>query len=240
MLMGLMSLQGEFVPTDIPSLAAWYDASDLDTIIITSSPLVDQWSDKSGNGRHLTSAGSARPDYSATALEGSLPAISFGASELLDKVAAATPTYTKFDFYAVWQRDTANDSGYHLGFVRYDSREFRCGVYSTNNTWAIEASTNGTGTTNRVEGSAVVQGEKVLFHAYKDTTNLAISIDGGVASTQAMASIHNGTNPIDVGRTTGADFNGSISEILWFTDELSASQRSAVQSYLNKKWALGL
>jgi len=53
--------QETILPTDLPGLVSWYDASD-DSSITTIGGRVSQWSDKSGNGWHLTqSTSTLRP-----------------------------------------------------------------------------------------------------------------------------------------------------------------------------------
>lgn len=49
--------------------ALWLDASDADTLSTTAG-VVDQWSDKSGNGRHATGTGTARPAVAPNSLDG--------------------------------------------------------------------------------------------------------------------------------------------------------------------------
>jgi hypothetical protein len=66
---------GGWTPAQI-SPALWLDASDSSTIT-SSSGLVSQWNDKSGNARHATqSTASRRPAYAATGFNG-LPGITF-------------------------------------------------------------------------------------------------------------------------------------------------------------------
>jgi hypothetical protein len=56
-----MRVRGLFSPASLPGLAAWYDASDSNTVLTTVSPdvpatdgqTVRRWLDKSGNNRHL-------------------------------------------------------------------------------------------------------------------------------------------------------------------------------------------
>jgi len=55
-----------WLPTDLPSLKAWYDASDAATIT-HSSNAVSQWDDKSGNSYNVTQGiSSEQPLYSAS------------------------------------------------------------------------------------------------------------------------------------------------------------------------------
>jgi hypothetical protein len=43
-------------PLSLPNLRSWFDASDASTFTYSSSTLVSQWNDKSGNGKHAVQA----------------------------------------------------------------------------------------------------------------------------------------------------------------------------------------
>lgn len=58
-----------FVPTSIANCGMWFDANDSGSVSTTTS-LVDQWNDKSGNARHVTATSSARPLYTSAAGSG--------------------------------------------------------------------------------------------------------------------------------------------------------------------------
>ena len=49
---GAITVTHGFIPSNLSSLVAWYDAADVSTITKDSSDLVGQWDDKSGNGFH--------------------------------------------------------------------------------------------------------------------------------------------------------------------------------------------
>jgi len=73
----LKSSAAAWAPTNLSTdLLGWWDTQDAASIT-HSSGAVSQWNDKSGNGKHLTQATSGnKPTYSATGMDGSLPAIS--------------------------------------------------------------------------------------------------------------------------------------------------------------------
>ena len=92
-----MTLRPEFVwnesfwqPNSLgSSLALWLDAADASTITLNGST-VSQWSDKSGNGRHLAQSSAAlQPAYVTTAIN-SKPTVRFDGSD--DIFNAASPS----------------------------------------------------------------------------------------------------------------------------------------------------
>ena len=66
---------GYWTPAAI-STASWWDAADASTITLNGTT-VSQWSDKSGNGRHMVQASSSfQPTYGVTSF--TLPSVNFG------------------------------------------------------------------------------------------------------------------------------------------------------------------
>ena len=54
-------------PSDLPSIAGWWDASDASTFTYSSGSLVSEWRDKSGNARHFAQADTSKqPSRSGT------------------------------------------------------------------------------------------------------------------------------------------------------------------------------
>lgn len=73
-----------FVPTDIDTLIAWWDASDADTITLNVND-VSAWGDKSPSGNNLRqTTGSKQPSYNST-----VNSISFDPSSSEDMTTAA-------------------------------------------------------------------------------------------------------------------------------------------------------
>lgn len=66
-----------FVPSDIPNLYQWLDASDSSSIT-SSSSLISQWNDKSGNGYHATQSTDSKKPSISTSPSNGLPSVVFG------------------------------------------------------------------------------------------------------------------------------------------------------------------
>jgi len=66
-----------FVPSDIPNLYQWLDASDSSSIT-SSSGLISQWNDKSGNGYHATQSADNKKPSTSTSPSNGLPSVVFG------------------------------------------------------------------------------------------------------------------------------------------------------------------
>lgn len=80
-----------WTPANLPGLFMWFSASDVPSITIATG--VSQWSDKSGNGRHVTQGTAAnQPAWSAAAVTVNgigIPGVTFdGSNDILTRVAA--------------------------------------------------------------------------------------------------------------------------------------------------------
>jgi hypothetical protein len=82
-----------FNPTEIPGLAAWYDAADSASITLDAGR-VSQWSDKSGNARHATNttSGSTQPSYTTAGRNG-LNVLTFAAASVQRLTVSGTSTF---------------------------------------------------------------------------------------------------------------------------------------------------
>lgn len=228
--------RSSFQPTDIPNLVSWHDANDSTTLTDDGGGLISAWTDKSGNGRTYTAAGSARPTYSATSLEGSLPGLSFAAGDVMS-IASETLTYTTFTFFMISQRDT--DAGAtQIYWRRYTNRELQVAVNATDS-WRIEGSTTGASTDASINSTVTATaGQKALFQARKDATTLYLQVDSETEQSTAMATINNAANTTDIGRAAGADSLGTISEIIFYTRDLTVDEITSIRTYLTNKWSM--
>ncbi len=227
-----------------PALIAtdlWLDAAD-SASITTVSGAVSQWSDKSGNGRHLVqSTAAARPLYSATGFNGK-PAIDFDGSNdfLKNNSYAPAGAYTAF---AVLTRDgsSANTLFLAAGSTYKEVVFIPSGGYteislfiggspgvgvsptpSTNSSsFQLNTSHDGSGTATtdarvRVNGAEQTLAGSGAF-GYAAESGFGI----GIRPNQQ-------TNPLD----------GRIAEFIFIEQDLSTRQRELIEGYLAHKWGL--
>ena len=97
-----------WLPTNLPNLAMWLDASDPSTLTLVSGA-VSEWRDKSGNSRHVSQGVAAnRPAYSATSFNGR-PGLTFdGVNDGLVNLSAALLRNVSGATIAGVSRRTAN------------------------------------------------------------------------------------------------------------------------------------
>lgn len=96
-------------PDDVPGLQVWLDPSDVSTLTYSGSN-VTQCADKSGFGRHVTSATAGLPPTTTTNTPNGLTALDF-TSQQLDQ--PSTLTYTVGTLIAAWEHPSTNSGDYN-------------------------------------------------------------------------------------------------------------------------------
>jgi hypothetical protein len=242
-----------FTPTTISGLQLWLDASDSSTLfdataggnlVTTDGAVVARWADKSGNNRHATqTTANARP-LLKTSIKNGRNVLRFdGANDSLWS-SSWNLTLTQQTVFAVfrstWSGVTANyariftqsdaskdyqSANNYIPLTRNNasqiasySTNFLSPINYTNNVWAIATSVHtGTTVTNKINSATGSTANNVLN---KTVTRYAIGdqiADGGLAA---------------------GSINGDVLEILVYSSALTTTQRQAVETYLNNKWAI--
>ena len=223
---------GSFLPTDLPGLAAWYDASRITGL--SDGEAVAQWDDLSGNGHHLTQATSEfRPLYKTSVLNG-LPALLFdGADDRMDTaddVLALSQPLTigivlinrnAFDFFeTVFDSATAADRA--TSWVQSGTLEYRLFAGSDSGTTHI----------------AALDTPYILQWAF-DGASSEVRRNGEVSSgfdpgSQGLPELRLGAN-----HNLGAVFfDGHILEAWLVSGHLSTSNQALLENYANAKYGI--
>jgi hypothetical protein len=239
----VLDLAPPFDPGSVGNLEAWYDASDTGTIS-SSSGLVTQWDDKSGNGRHLTASGGDRPDTGVATI-GGLNVISMVAAEVLTWLSAETYLPDSATIYVVFRKTGAdasieaapvllniNNSG--EPFDRYSSNVF-------GNSFIV-ATTGQTGFADiKAQTTAclftwIVQKNGVSSGTHKGTEWK----NGSQTNTANYTTTYNGAGHIRVGKRADGNttFAGDIGEILIYNAAHDSTTRAAIEAALMAKWSI--
>lgn len=211
------------------STAAWYDASDADTITIGTTG-VSQWDDNSGNGNHATQGTASRqPTYTTNdSIANNKPAIY--APDTTVKFGLYTPSFTSKRVYVVAYYKTGVETTFGnynqlLGNVLEQTTSFRDKRILGN------SSTNEWLTSNEWDGSPRVNGGS--------ETNIALPMP---------LTILEFTNALDITQGMAIGFSeGQGSQRVWtggycewiFTDGTEDLEtRQKIEGYLAWKWGL--
>lgn len=228
-------------PSSIPGLTGWWDASE-ETGFADGDP-VGTLTDQSGNGRHLTSSGSARPTF-RTSQFGSLPGIEFdGTDDYLSGTSLgaligldAGTVFAVFKAVSIGTDDTVdaykndpvwNDDGPSIG--GHAGVGLRSGTPET-------AAWNYDGGTEDVVTQTISTGDTVIHCWRHGSATLYASIDGGTEGSAASSTTGAGTEPFKLGGNFHAFANIVVAGVVTYNRSLDAGELADVVSYLDAKW----
>jgi hypothetical protein len=220
----------------VSGYVAWYDASDLDTVIIDSSDTNGcwVWEDKSGNLLHAGQGNTASRPTTGTRTINGRNVLDFDGDDHLDTVVDASDrTQTSF-FVAMID----NLSAY---------RSLRGNVSGAGGNQFRVDQTTGQLVTNR-EGIAGI-GQQTNAAVSASTPFLAIQVltasdvthyVGATSETDSDGSSFTGSRLMRIGRKSdfAEPWDGVIGEILVYPTALSSGDIALVSAYLNAKWGL--
>jgi hypothetical protein len=225
----LFGYEALWTPTEITT-AAWYDASDADTITKNEFDSVSAWADKSGNDRHATQGtGSQQPTYSTWQ---GLPAVQIvrtGASgDVLPTAANIIGTTDDFTIVSVL---TSNISR---------------GADSSGAGWSISNSDTGgsivltSGGATQYNATTTAGNLVVLQLDQNDTQKLRAWTNGQnfVETSAPKTDLRTSTKYFQLGTSNGISTAGYIGEVLVFTSAINTELRQRIEGYLAWKWGL--
>ena len=245
-------------PLDVDSLFYWFAA---DVGVTTNNNKVTQWNDLSGNGYHVTQADTSKaPTYSATGGPGSKPTMTFDGTN--DFLASAAHFWGSDDLtvFVVMKHNNAtlNQQESIIARLQTTTNERQWILYGRESALSYRNQFNwyNTGTSTASELREAYTGTKsttwkvaAIIKEAANNTLTSWHYDGASQSISYGSSTGNATvldnanNYVSIGavniRSTPVNFLlGSISEIIVFSRALTATERLAMENYLNRKYDL--
>ncbi len=253
-------------PKQISNCVTWFDADDLSTITTeTSTRNVRFWADKSNSNLVLTGGGLTLEREPLSVLGGlnSRNTVRCDGGDYLS--CPFTATYTEFTIFYVFKGDESYNSRNHIlsinnGSFSSGNNNFELNI---NDNYGSAFQTmwvywNGGGSPSSVIGltspntkSDFLQGSPTLFtfsHTNAGSGTNTIYVNGRTRSDQVNSS----TQTITIGGASHTlylgvqlapvtlPFKGDICEVIIYSRQLSATERSQVQNYLSNKWRIPL
>lgn len=245
---------GAWSPADLPSLAFWIDLNNLASITKDGSNNVSQVNDLSGNANHMTSSGSNRPVYSATALN-SHPGITFDGTDdrmettnggnliLTTSPATIVVVYKNNGFpvnqyprFISWktQANNVGSVGYSTDIPSYGPVQIMGPTYKRGSLTA-GFDTNAHAMFLTYDGVDYNQGSSwgltIDSTVESVVTGAVIGATPAAQSYLAALSTDGGSSFIQNGAVT-------LSEIIFTTATLSAGDLASLRAYLTGKWGV--
>ena len=223
------------------STALWLDAADTSTII-QSSNLVSQWSDKSGNARHGTQAGAARPTYNATGLNAKPTLIFDGSTTDLVLASVSALTSVNQSFVIIAQRNNAagrTEISFGIG-----NKTTSDGIADIPR-WTDNVMYSQVGyVSNRPSPTSVITNSPYINCVTGGSIQLSytngILLGTGTAQSSSPFSVADG-GYIGSGRALSPSnryFAGNISELVIIPSVVTNDIRQKLEGYLAWKWGL--
>ena len=224
-----------FSPTSIAGCSLWLDGADAATLT-QGGGTVSQWSDKSGNARHITQATTGnQPTYSSTS-----NAVVFTGSQYLNiptALAATTPVYTIFVVerrasanvmffigqYNLMSANTALILGYNSATVSHHTTAYVSDCQVTVPTYA-----------------GASEPMRINRYDYTGTTRATFINGGALSTTQSFSATLTTWSSANVGIGFGTIYGyiGNIHEIIFYNATLTTTQQQTIESYLAQKWGM--
>lgn len=239
----LLTLMGNgFSPAGLPGLALWLDASDVGTLDKDGSDIVTTWYDRSGNGNHATQSNATnKPTWQSNGLN-NRPTLYF-AADFLTIADHASLNHSGLTVFVVSAAEIDSAGSHYILWKWLDTtnREFILQHDFNNNDTRFFSSSNGSAVDGSITGGALNLGTAQILEVINDNgaaTGSQLLIDGASVGTDSTpGTIFNGSDSLKIGHSSGGG-EKSISEVLLYTQPLSASQCAQVRSYLAAKWGI--
>jgi hypothetical protein len=218
----------DFSPDDLPNLALWLDASDASTLTLSGSN-VDEWRDKSGNLRHFTGSGSARPTLVNSSVNGLPGVVGDGVDDrMTSPYSDGLKTNSVIIFVAVKSSESGDYDGSPIGLEPWPlSSHFG---QSIDVSWyqAYHSPRYNLGDVR----SLYTLGVAFIAEIKKTATTLAGYFDGALVG--SVAATHDTPTSYNL-FSSFYRFSGIICEVIEL-DNPSESDVDKVRTYLKAKW----
>ena len=210
------------------SPALWLDASQL---ALANNDPVAEWTDMSGNLRHATASGAARPMFKTNRING-LPGVLFDGTDDYMTGSWVSLECVEMTVFVVMKRVAPTTNIGAVLFFNLGGSLVAGFYHNANETWRLY---DGAGNRDLAGWTTT---DAVLAAATKNGTTITGTING-VGTTQ-VSSNWGETDNYNISAYLGGSqyINFEYYEMIVFPTALSDPDREAVESYLNTKYAI--
>jgi len=236
-----------FNPKQIANITAWWDASDASTVTLNATT-VSEWRDKTGNGRHLEQGTALnQPTYAAADLGGKAT-VRLGSTitqRMNCKVGGSTDvlmdvlgndTSQLITIFAVMKAGGDNIANKCIG--ECDSPSGFGWYHRLSSTSFFDAGDAATARVSGALGPGIITGG-ALYVGRRSGGQVDQFVNGALIAgsrSDATGTLRTASNVFCIRGSTATTV--AYAEIITYSRALSTAERTAVQSYLGKKWGL--
>ena len=229
--------------------ALWLDASDESTVS-TSSSLVTEWRDKSGNTRHVAQSDNAlRPSYVSANLNGkNVIGTTVVGKQLINSSAALLQNVTGASIFAVASCTSTTAALKPYVLIATSANNTRFAFFKTSDQYLQTGGRRVTADVfASVSGSVDIgTGYNILGTVCNYSTTTLTAFRNGSQDAQRTDWLTSGSTPSDGGAVSifnspSGDlpfFTGNMGEIVVLNSVASTDTRQRIEGYLGHKWGL--
>lgn len=255
---------GYVVPSSIPSLSLWYNASASSTLVnnvstanfdstVVNGTRIGRWVDLSGLGQpaNVNGGNNLRPSY-ATPIQNGLGAVSYTAASSYNldiNPSTWSNSLSGFTLYVLSRPTSLPVTAFPLMVS-----DLSCGIWWNGTNWNIGHSVGNSGNVSVTDdttkfhmygmvfdGSQTGNANRLQFRYDRSAKTLAYTGTIGTTTPSNSYWFVGGDNRSGAsgGALSSTFMEGYIGEVLIWTRTLTATELSQVELYLNTKWNLG-
>jgi hypothetical protein len=226
------------LPTKIPNLSLWLDASQLTGL--SDGVAVSSWTDFSGNNNHAVQATAGnKPIYKTNQLNGK-PSVQFTGSSNQFVTTPNIVLSSGWTFFVV-NKPTLSVQQILIS-KQLNTPNFSCVFfYNAITTMRIQDSSDGTTTLNNIFAIPTALNLDLISIAYNDNTTNYIKDRSVIKSNPGVVSFNNGQGlSIGARNIPGSylAFTGNIYEVVVYSRALTDYERGNIEQYLKYKWGI--
>lgn len=214
----------------------WYDADNAGSIT-SSSGLVTQWNDLSGNANHVTASGSARPTLTSFAINGK-SAITFTPPSNVMTLTNSVSVTQNMTAFLIANRATGTIYSFGIGF---GSAAYPFTMMWATSGYVFTAFGTNSGTTINPSANTTTGTKLIATQRNHSTSKERGWINGGYVGQGAISNLYGSEvfNRLG-GRNGSGTHNGHMGEFILVGSALSDVDREKFEGYLAHKWGITL
>lgn len=233
----------DFDPRVPAGCALWLDGADSNTMTFASGSNITVWMDKSGSSNHASQTTSGQyPTFSA-------PGVLFdGANHYIQ---ISNPSIRPTNAYVVVQSSAPSGTIYQKGFANTGSNDLETALKYTSSSNIDTLYVNSSGTQSNVTYTSGATASVTIIESTWDETTIRLYTNGTERGSNTLTGPQRTATTGATDMRIGAEFagpsntsigmsywDGTIYEIVMYSNALTTSNRQAVEGYLARKWGL--
>lgn len=234
---GAAASAAPFSPSDVAGITGWWKA---DSESYANDDPVATATDRSGGGRDMTAAGSARPTFKTGIING-LPVFRFdGTANVLANTAQLSSyvTNSAYTLYAICSVTA------YLSDIGYNSNESIISEWVTGGYWGLGLKATGTNVamcnydgTLDVANLSLATATWVILEGRHESGTVYLNKNGAGEVSVVSGNTAGMTHAVRIGRGASTKyFNGDIAEIVVYNAAASSGDRASLRAYFGTKY----